>query len=52
VDELPSQIQEAAAVTLDHGETPGTESTVVDVGEERLHRRGAQADEIETWLSS
>lgn len=40
----------AASVVLDGGETPGTESTVVDVDRGVVHRRGALADEIEAWL--
>ncbi len=39
------------AVVIDGGETPGTESTVVDVSSARLVRRGARADEIEAWLA-
>ncbi|MDS0476217.1 L-threonylcarbamoyladenylate synthase [Natrinema sp. 1APR25-10V2] len=49
--DLDSEIREAAAVVLDDGETEGgTESTVVDVSSETIHRRGAMADEIEAWL--
>ena len=50
--DLDSEIREAAAVVLDGGETDGTESTVVDVSSATIHRRGAQADEIETWLET
>src|SRR6056297_358379 len=50
--DLDPEIREAAAVVLDGGETDGTESTVVDVSSETIHRRGAQADEIETWLET
>jgi L-threonylcarbamoyladenylate synthase len=39
------------AVVIDGGETPGGESTVVDVEAGSIVRRGALADEIETWLS-
>ncbi len=51
VDELDSSIRKRAAVTIDGGETPGTESTVVDVASGTIHRRGAMADAIETWLA-
>lgn len=50
--DLDPEIREAAAVVLDGGETDGSESTVVDVSSETIHRRGAQADEIETWLET
>ncbi|SDD84508.1 L-threonylcarbamoyladenylate synthase [Natrinema hispanicum] len=50
--DLDPEIREAAAVVLDGGETDGTESTVVDVSSATIHRRGAQADEIETWLET
>lgn len=39
------------AVVLDGGETPGTESTVVDVETGTVHRRGAGADAVRTWLA-
>ncbi|WP_247730812.1 L-threonylcarbamoyladenylate synthase [Halovivax limisalsi] len=45
-------IREAAAVVLDGGETGGTESTVVDVSTETIHRRGADAERIERWLAA
>ena len=48
--EIDPEIRAAAAVVLDGGETAGTESTVVDVSTETIHRRGARADEIERWL--
>ena len=50
LDDLDPEIREAAAVVLDGGKTDGTESTVVDVSSETIHRRGARADEIEAWL--
>jgi L-threonylcarbamoyladenylate synthase len=50
-DDLDPAITDAAAVTLDGGETPGTESTVVDVSTGTIHRRGAAAEAIEDWLS-
>ncbi|MFU8867099.1 L-threonylcarbamoyladenylate synthase [Natronococcus sp.] len=52
VDDLEPSIREAVAVTLDGGETAGTESTVVDVSSGTIHRRGAGADEIEAWLDA
>jgi L-threonylcarbamoyladenylate synthase len=39
------------ATVLEGGETPGTESTVVDVTARRIHRRGAMADEVDAWLA-
>jgi len=50
--DLDPELREAAAVVLDGGETDGTESTVVDVSSATIHRRGAQADEIEVWLET
>ena len=38
------------AVVVDGGETPGTESTVVDVAGGELRRRGARAAAIKAWL--
>ena len=38
------------AVVVDGGETPGTESTVVDVAGGELRRRGVGAASIEAWL--
>ncbi|TYL39656.1 threonylcarbamoyl-AMP synthase [Natronococcus pandeyae] len=52
LEELQPAIREAAAVALDDGEAPGTESTVVDVSSGTIHRRGARADEIERWLKA
>ncbi|WP_248895664.1 L-threonylcarbamoyladenylate synthase [Haloplanus halobius] len=51
-DQLDERIREGAAVVLDGGETPGTESTVVDPGRGVIHRRGAMADDIEAWLQA
>ncbi len=39
------------AVVVDGGETPGTESTVVDVDGDDIVRRGALAGEIDAWLA-
>lgn len=44
-------IREEAAVLLDGGESAGGGSTVVDVEAERIHRRGALANQVETWLA-
>jgi L-threonylcarbamoyladenylate synthase len=52
INELKPAIRETVAVTIDDGETPGTESTVVDVSSGTIHRRGAGADEIERWLET
>jgi L-threonylcarbamoyladenylate synthase len=52
VANLDDRIREGVAVVVDGGETPGTESTVVDPGEGIVHRRGAMADEIEAWLEA
>lgn len=51
VDGLSPEVRNACAVVLDGGETPGTESTVVDPGRGVVHRRGAHADAVETWLA-
>jgi len=48
--DLDDDLLAAVAVVLDGGETPGTESTVVDVGRDEVIRRGAGADRIEAWL--
>ena len=52
VPDLDSGIRDAGAVVLDGGETPGAESTVVDVEAGEIVRRGALADRIETWLQT
>ena len=52
VDELSAEIRETVAAVLDGGETPGGESTVVDVESGTIHRRGARADEIDAWLDA
>ncbi|WP_058367111.1 L-threonylcarbamoyladenylate synthase [Haloparvum sedimenti] len=51
VADLSDRIREGAAVVLDGGETGGAESTVVDPGSGTVHRRGANADAIESWLA-
>ena len=51
LSDLDDRIREGAGAVVDGGETPGTESTVVDPGEGVVHRRGANADAIEAWLA-
>jgi len=48
--DLDERVREGVAVVLDGGETPGTESTVVDPDRGVVHRRGAMAGAIEAWL--
>ncbi|KKF39360.1 DNA-binding protein [Halorubrum saccharovorum] len=50
LDDLDDRIREGVAVVVDGGETPGTESTVVDPEKRTIHRRGAMAGAIEAWL--
>jgi len=50
VEEIAPEVRERAVV-VDRGETPGTESTVVDVSTGEIVRRGANAEEIEAWLA-
>lgn len=52
LSDLDPEIRTAAGAILDGGETPGTASTVVDVGQGIVHRRGAAADAVEDWLGS
>ncbi len=52
VADLDRDVREAVACVLDGGDTAGEESTVVDVERGEIHRRGALADEIETWLQA
>ena len=51
VAEVDPEIRDRATV-VDGGETPGTESTVVDVSAGRIVRRGALAEGIEAWLAA
>ena len=52
VADLDSEIRDAAAVVLDGGETAGgTGSTVVNVETGEIHRRGANADAVASWLA-
>lgn len=50
IEELDKKIRSKAATVLDDGETPGGGSTVVDVANGEIHRRGPLAEEIERWL--
>jgi L-threonylcarbamoyladenylate synthase len=50
IEEVDPAIRERAVV-IDGGETPGTESTVVNVDADDIVRRGALADDIEAWLA-
>jgi len=49
-DDLDDRIREGVVAAIDDGETPGTESTVVDPETRTIHRRGAMAGAIEAWL--
>jgi L-threonylcarbamoyladenylate synthase len=51
VEEVDERVREGAVV-LDDGETPGGESTVVDLSAGEILRRGALAGDIEDWLSA
>ena len=51
VDALAASITDAVGAVIDTGETPGGESTVVNVATGEIHRRGPLADEIEAWLA-
>ena len=51
LDDLDDRIREGVAAAIDGGETPGTESTVVDPEAGTIHRRGAMAGAIEAWLA-
>jgi L-threonylcarbamoyladenylate synthase len=50
VEEVDESVRAACGAVLDDGECPGTESTVVDVTSERIHRRGARASDVAAWL--
>ena len=51
VVDLDERIRNGVAAIVDGGETPGTESTVVDPETGTIHRRGAMAGAIEAWLA-
>ncbi|WP_435074738.1 L-threonylcarbamoyladenylate synthase [Halorubrum sp. HHNYT27] len=48
--DLDDRIRDGVGAVIDDGETPGTESTVVDPEARTIHRRGAMAGAIEAWL--
>jgi L-threonylcarbamoyladenylate synthase len=48
---LGEDLLAAVAVVLDAGQTPGTESTVVDVANREILRAGANVDAVQAWLS-
>lgn len=50
IEDLDPELREAVGCILDGGDLSGTESTVVDVEHEEIHRRGALTEEIEAWL--
>ncbi|EMA70111.1 Sua5/YciO/YrdC/YwlC family protein [Halorubrum aidingense JCM 13560] len=50
IADLDARIRDGVAAIVDGGETPGTESTVVDPEAGTIHRRGAMAGAIEAWL--
>jgi L-threonylcarbamoyladenylate synthase len=49
--DLGGDFRDAVDVVLDAGETPGTESTVVDVARGEVLREGANVDAIREWLA-
>lgn len=50
VRHLSPEIRQAVAEIIDDGRTPGGGSTVVDVKEDVIHRRGAMAEAVAAWL--
>lgn len=48
--DLGEDLLVAVATVLDAGETPGTESTVVDVANREILRAGANVDAVRAWL--
>lgn len=50
VDALSDAVRDEVAAVLDGGETPGGDSTVVDISAGTIHRRGPEAAAIESWL--
>ncbi|QGA81146.1 L-threonylcarbamoyladenylate synthase [Halomicrobium sp. LC1Hm] len=51
VEEIGESVRADAAVVLDGGRTPGTESTVVDVAADEIVREGADCEAIRAWLA-
>jgi len=52
VGELDDAIRETVAAVIDGGETPGGGSTVVDIENAEIHRRGPLVGEISSWLTA
>ena len=52
VGDLDERIRDGVDAIVDDGETPGTESTVVDPDAGVIHRRGAMAGAIDAWLAN
>ncbi|MFB6111696.1 MAG: L-threonylcarbamoyladenylate synthase [Halobacteriaceae archaeon] len=50
--ELSASVRGAVRMVLDDGTTPGGGSTVVDVANRTIHRRGTNVDAVETWLDT
>lgn len=50
IDKLSEELVAAVDTIIEGGVTPGGGSTVVDVAQHSIHRRGAAADAVETWL--
>ena len=50
IGEIAPEVRERAVV-IDRGETPGAESTVVDVSTDEIVRQGANAEKIKAWLA-
>jgi L-threonylcarbamoyladenylate synthase len=50
VEEIDESVRAACGAVLDDGECPGTESTVVDVSSETIHRHGARSEAVAAWL--
>ena len=51
IEAVDERVRDVCGAVIDAGELPGTESTVVDVSEGTIHRRGAGADRIASWLA-
>jgi len=51
VAELDDTLVDEVSTVIDGGQTPGGGSTVVDIENAEIHRRGLLVDEISTWLA-
>ena len=49
--DLSTELRDGVAAVVDGGTTPGGGSTVVDPDRNVVHRRGAMADAVVTWLT-